>query len=78
MEDIKVNDEHKTYMPKEQGLKHYIQSNSLAFRERILDLKDFQHENGYDNESAHQIDVLEQKLQVLNDIKDICKARGRF
>lgn len=77
MEELKVN-ERKKYMTKEEGLKYYIQSNTLALKERILDLKDFQFENGYDLEIAHQIDVLEQQLSILNDIDNICKQRKRY
>ena len=77
MEDIEVN-ERKKYMPKEEGLKYYIQSNTLALKERIVDLKDFQLENGFDCEIAHQIDVLEQQLQILVEIDTICKLRKRY
>ncbi len=70
--------ERAKYMPKDQGLKWYVENESLNIRKTIIELKEFMLENGEDEAIKQSIDRYEGQLEILDKVDNICKTRKRY
>ena len=70
--------ERAKYMPKDQGLKWYVENESLNIRKTIIELIEFMLENGEDEAIKQSIDRYEGQLEILDKVDNICKTRKRY
>lgn len=70
--------ERAKYIPKDQGLKWYVENESLNIRKTIIELKEFMLENGEDEAIKQSIDRYEGQLEILDKVDNICKTRKRY